>query len=296
LVASWQLRAIGLTRDDLKRLRRSDGWEVVSDRVLAVAGVPWTGRRRAMAGVLDCSPGATASHTTAAAVFGAPGGSFDHIHVSRHRGISTRNSGLAVVHEVIDLLPHHVLIVDGLPVTSPARTCFEMAALWHPKKVEYLVDWFWRERIMDGRTLDRTVRELARRGRTGSTLMRNLNDARGPDYVPPGSGLEGRFAEVLEWNGLPAMERQVDVGGDDGWTGRIDFRDKRLPHIVEVQSEKYHTSLVDRAADALRLKRLDADGFEVTQVWDTDIWQSPKVVADAVFEGRRRAAQRAAHR
>jgi very-short-patch-repair endonuclease len=119
--------------------------------------------------------------------------------------------------------------------------------------------------------------------------MRELDSARGPAYVPPASGLERRFIEI---NDEP-MERQVDCG-DEEWCGRVDFRHSLLPLVVEVQSEKYHTSLVDRAADAARRARLAAAGFEVVEVWDTDIWHHPDAVRDRIRAAVRRLRSRAA--
>ena len=125
--------------------------------------------------------------------------------------------------------------------------------------------------------------------------MRELAEARGPSYVPPASGLERRFVKVLQDHGLPSMRRQVDTGGEE-WDGRVDFRDESLPLVVEVQSEKHHTSLVDVAADAARRDRLEGDGFTVVEVWDTAVWHDPRDVAEQVRAGRReaRAARRAA--
>lgn len=144
----------------------------------------------------------------------------------------------------------------------------------------------WNERLLDGRTLDRTVVELAVRGRTGSAIMRELAAARGPDYVPPASGLERRFMQILSARGITSMRRQVDCG-DDEWAGRVDFRDRDLPLVAEIHSEKYHTSLVDRAADAARLARLEAAGLKVIVFWDTQVWHAADTVAGQILDARR---------
>src|SRR5207302_11249251 len=116
------------------------------------------------------------------------------VHLVRPRGVSRRRSPLAIVHEVVDLFPGHVKIVDRVPVISPSRLAFELCGT-HPGRAARVLDRLWSDRLLDGRAFQRTVGELADRGRSGSTLARELDAARGPGYVPPASGLEGRFAD-----------------------------------------------------------------------------------------------------
>jgi len=238
-----------------------------------------------MAAVLDASPGALAARTTAAAMWGAPGLRADPVHLLRPRGVSRRPTPLAVVHEVMAIHPEHVKELRGIPITSPARTVFDLAPHLHPQRLERLVDGFWAERLLDGSALVAVARDLCRRGRPGSAAMRKLIEGRGEGYIPPASGLEHRFAQLLQDHGLRPMRRQVDSGGAS-WTGRVDFRDQVLAFVVEVQSERFHSSLVDRASDRRRREQLDRDGFVVLEVWDTDVWHHPKDVADRVRQVR----------
>ena len=64
--------------------------------------------------------------------------------------------------------------------------------------------------------------------------------------------------------------------------------------MVEVQSWRYHIALLDAAADARRRARLEAAGFVVVEVWDTDLWHRPWVVEARVRDGWRRAGRRLA--
>lgn len=294
VVAAWQVRALGATTGELDRLRRSSAdWHRVTERVLRRAGSADTDDQELMAAVLDASPGAALSLTTAAAVWGAPGFRLDPIHVVRHRGLSRRSSPLATVHEVVDLHPAHIKTVRGIPVISPSRVVCELAAVSHPDRVERVLDWLWNHHLLDGRTFQRTVGELAGRGRKGSPLLRELDAARGPGYVPPGSGQERRFEQILQRGCERPMRRQVNVGDDEEWSARVDYVDADgLPLIVEVQSEAHHTSLVDRAADARRHAALRAAGFSVLEVWDTQIWHEPDEVISLVREARRQLRAR----
>ena len=91
-----------------------------------------------------------------------------------------------------------------------------------------------------------------------------------------------------------AMRRQIDSGGDQ-WTGRVDFRHATLPLIVEIQSERHHTALSDRRADAARRDRLVADGFVVIEITDTLLFSDPREVVAADSIGHRASARRMNH-
>jgi very-short-patch-repair endonuclease len=279
-VGIWQARAIGLTLHEVLRVRRSSGWSDASPRVLVRTGTPPSDEGAAMAAVLDASPGAAIAGPTAAWMWRVPGFGLRPIHVVRPRGVARRASSLTVVHEVVDLHPTQIKVVRGITVISPGRLVCELAAT-HPHRTERVLDWLWTERLLDGKTFRRTVGQLAGRGRSGSTYLRELDAARGPGYIPPASGLERRFMEVSDF----PMDRQVDSGGDE-WCGRVDFKDPELPLIVEVQSEKYHTALVDKVADAARKARLEAAGFAVVEVWDVEVWHQPDVVRERIRSAR----------
>jgi very-short-patch-repair endonuclease len=288
LIAIWQLRARGATSTEITRFRRRSEWTAISARVLGSSSAPESPHRDTMAGVLDASPGAAASDATAAWLWGAPGFRPAPVQVVRPKGVSRRPSTLAVVHEVVDLHPSQIKVLDGIPVVSPSRVVCELAGT-HPHRAARVLDRFWSERLLDGRTFRRTVEQLKDRGRQGSTLFRELDAARGPGYVPPASSLEQRFMEICLW----PMRRQVDSGGEE-WCGRVDFRDEVLPLVTEVQSERYHSALVDKAADAARKARLEAAGFLVVEIWDTDVWHRPQLVNETIRAARQQLLRGAA--
>jgi very-short-patch-repair endonuclease len=82
------------------------------------------------------------------------------------------------------------------------------------------------------------------------------------------------------------MRRQVESGGD-AWVGRVDFRDARLPLIVEIQSERYHTALTDTQADEARLAALRDAGFEVVEITEYQVWHRPDDVVRLIEDAHR---------
>jgi hypothetical protein len=293
LVARWQANQMGASRAALRRRLDGPAWEVVTPRVLRLVGSVRTPGQRAMSAVLDGGLDARLSHTSGAAWWGIAGFGLRTLHDTRPRGRTRQPSSLAVIHEVLDIAPHHCTVLDGIPILRPGVIIFQLCGMVNPMRAERALDNGWSMGLYDGAQLLRTHDELRDRGRAGTVLLRRLLKARGRDYVPPASGLEGRVTWILERAGERRLRRQVNSGGET-WTGRVDLRDEELPFILEVQSERYHSALLDVEADEARIKQLEGDGFVVAQVTDAQAWQHPAEIVDAVRRGRAKARLRRA--
>ena len=261
LIAVWQLSALGLDGSEVARLRHGGRWRPVTRRVLGLVGGVDTMDRSDMAAVLDASPGAVISHDAAARRWGAPAFELSPLHVTRHRGMSRRSSSLATVHEVIDLLPSHVKLMRGVPLdqSRPHRVRPRRVGPPRPGGAAARLDV---ERAPPRRSNARPHRHRAGRPRAHRQRARCASWPRleGPTTSLPPAGWRRASPRSCRRAGMASLRRQVDAG-DDEWAGRVDFRDRDLPLVVEIHSEKHHTSLVDRAADAARIARLEAAGF-----------------------------------
>lgn len=293
LVTTEQLRAAGFSPKQIRWTVDSGRAIRLSPRVLCVAAAPRTPAQRVLAAVLDAGPGSALSHTSALAWWHVPGFLLDVLHVTHARDGVHRPRRLAGhVHDVVLLPDPHVRVVDAVPVVTPVRALFDIAGLpaMSPRRVERAVDNAWARRLVSGRQLHAMLGELARRGRPGIRVMREILGERGPGYEPPASGLEARVVRILREAGDPPLRRQVDTGDDQGWIGRVDFADDELPFRLEVQSERFHGSLLDRRSDERRLSRLEAAGFVVATVSEVDVWHRSADVLAIVRRGRRQAA------
>jgi very-short-patch-repair endonuclease len=181
-----------------------------------------------------------------------------------------------------------VTVLEGVPIVRPERLMLELCATAHPMRAERALDAAWSKGLCSGDSLRRVHAELAKSGRNGIVLMRALLDARPPGWIPPASGLEARFMAIVRDACLGQWRRQVDVGSEERWCGRVDFLACNLPLIVEVQSERYHSALTDQAHDAARRANLEDTGFTVVEVWDTQVWHAKHEVLAVVREGIRR--------
>ncbi|MGH9275226.1 MAG: hypothetical protein ACRDZU_11325 [Acidimicrobiales bacterium] len=254
-----------------------------------------------MAAVLDGGLGAALSGSSAAAWWGIAGNRFEPLHVVRNRDRSDTPARHDALHAPTLLPAHHVVVLDGIPTQVPARALFDIAGTvrrgadrpWFVKRMERMVDNAWSARLVSGITLHSMLDELAQRGRSGIQVMRQVLSTRGLDYIAPASNLEARVSAILAESGLPAMRRQVDTGDEHGWIGRVDLRATDLPLVLEVQSERFHSSLIDQQLDAYRIERLEQAGLVVVEVTDVQVWHRPHEVLEAVRDGRQRALLRA---
>lgn len=270
--------------------RASGRWESLTPSVLRLRGSPRTGEQRAMAAVLDAGVDAVLSLYSAAALWELPGFRLRELHVTRLRDTTCRPGRLARIHQTRLLPSSHVTTLRDIPVTTPARTVFDLAALVPYPRVKRALETAWSKHLLDGVRMAVVLDDLGKRGRTGTTVMRELLAERGPDYVPPDSGLEGRFRDILARDGQRQMERQVHVGGES-WLGRVDFYDREARLVVQIDSERHHSALIDKEADQRQTAALRASGFEVIRFSDFQVWYyADEVVTEIRAERRRRRA------
>ena len=167
--------------------------------------------------------------------------------------------------------------LEAIPITSPARTIFDLAGVLHPGRTERALDSALGRRLTTMAALHQVTANLSARGRPGSALMRRLLADRDLSYRAPESNLEARFESILEDAGVAVPLRQRDVGGQE-WIGRVDYLDPQRKVVVEIDSDLHHTSILDDAADARRDAALTEAGYTVVRIREHDLWHRPEEV------------------
>ena len=279
LLTPCQLRAIGWSNAKVRYRIRTGDLARVSDRVLLVRGSPWNAPTRVMAAVLDVGHDAGLARSSALAWWGLRGFALERAHVLRPHGPGGPVDLLGIVHQSRVLPPHHIVLHRSVPVTTPARALLDIAESVHPGRLERALENAWAERLVTYRSMV-DVLETGPRTKVGHPRLAALVAARGPDYRPCESALEMRVKTLMAEAGL-TFRRQIDSGGDD-WVGRTDFREAVLPLILEVQSERYHETILDAAADERRIEALEAAGFTVLEIREFDVWHDPKAMVRRV--------------
>jgi very-short-patch-repair endonuclease len=266
LVTTEQAIACGISRRSIEHRIASGSWSGILRGVYVVGGAPDTFEQRLLARLLLVGADAVASHAAAARIWRLPGFG-EQIEWSRPRGGSQRRPA-GRCHGSLWLPDRHRTMQGRIPVTTVARTVFDLAGTMHPQRAERALDNALSRRLCTFGQLVAVHADLARRGRRGTSLMRELLDARGPGYIPPNSELEALGRAVLGAAGLTDFEVEVDLG-DGNWVGRVDllFRTSRL--VVELDGRTYHQAKLDFEADRRRDNRLMSAGWRVLRVtWD----------------------------
>ena len=289
VVSGRDIDRLQVQRGALTHELKVGGWVSRAKHVWTVLGSPDTSEQQVMIALLAAGPGAAISHRSAAALWGLPGFDLEPIHLTRIRGTNSSTPTAAVVHRVRRLRIGHVVDLGPFAVTRPEITLIQLAATLHRGQTEILLDRMWNKRLLDGRILDRAVRQMSAKGRRGVSTVRDLLDERGMDWTPPASGLESRVRSVLERNGIAGFRLQVDIGGEE-WIGRVDFAHTSLPVILEVQSDLFHTALSDKRTDRIRHAKLRAAGYQVLEIWESDVWYHPERWVETVYQATLRRA------
>lgn len=287
-LVGWKQARDFLSRDALRhRVARGD-WDLVTKRVLGVAGAPPDELRRVMAAVLDHGPGSFVDRRTAAALWQVPGFPGDgRIQLARLRGTTGRPTDLADVSTLRYLPEHLVTTVAGIPTVTLPFLLFRLAGGERPERVERALNTVCTKSPAVLVRLHELLPELAEHGRNGIVFMREWLQRNPPGSRPVASGLEGRFQQILREAGERPLERQVDVGGHE-WIGRSDFLDRELAIVFEVDSLLHHTSELDQAMDADRDARMLAAGFRaVVRIPEEWIWYDRDRAVERVREARR---------
>lgn len=272
-VAVAQLLALGVTVEQIRHMVATGQWIRVSVLVLRRAGTPRTRGQVLVEAAFNAGEHAAVSHLPAAAWWRVnlkPGG----IDIMRERGISTTLADGVRLHEPRCFPEHHRRVFRGVPVTVPSRIPFDVAAT-APSQAEKVLDRLWTKGLLGHQSVTAMLDELAERGRTGISLMRELLADRGPDYRPNDTNLEDRFQQLAREAGWTSLVRQYQLLGRE-WLGRVDFIDHRRKLVIEVNSALYHDALIDRRADADRRAAIEAAGYRVSTFTDTEVWFDPR--------------------
>lgn len=292
LVTRQQTKEAGLDRYALRRRVRDGLLTFVTPRVLRIGGSATSPWQSVMAGVLDIGPDAIASHLTAAALWGVPNVDAEPVHVSVERFIR-RNTAPVRVHHLTTIPEDQRVALHEIPVTAPPLTVLLVVGLHGPRRGSQVLDYF----LAAGDTTVAEVWDLtdrmSQRGRNGLCDTRDLLETRTDDQPPAESNNERRLEYLARQAGIATLRRQVNIS-NPAWIGRVDFDDTELPFIVEVHSQRYHSSWAHRKADSERIARLEAAGYTVVVVWDHELWYDREGVIDRLAEARLRLKRKLA--
>jgi very-short-patch-repair endonuclease len=301
VVTRPQLLVLGLSPSAIDR-RLAAGRLTALHRGVYRVGPPVAPRAREMAAVLACC-GASAlarggappparakpaalSHRSAADLLGIVPGRRPCGPMEVSVQGSCRGRDGILIHRVRVLPADEITRVDGIPVTTPARTILDLAA------------------SLAARELERAVAEaIALRGTTPAELLALASSPRhalrpgvchvrallagDTDPARTRSVAEERFLELVRATGLPKPETNVRVG-----RYKVDFLWRALRLVVEIDGFVFHSAPGRVEADHRRDSDLDADGYHVLRFTWREIQDEPMVVMGRLCRAMGRAERR----
>lgn len=275
VVADWQLMPLGFGRDAIDYRVAIHRLHAIHRGVYAVGHTKLSVRGRWMGAVLACGPAAALSHRDGGALWRIRRDSRFLIDVTAPGRSRHARPGIAI-HRPRRFEPDECTTVDGIPVTTVARTLIDLAAVVPYGQLVRAWDEAVRLRVFDFDDLVRVrSRFKARRGLRHVDLL--IAQAR---PLPPmtRSELEVLALELFRAAGFP--EPAVNVYLPEA-QAEVDFlfRDQRV--VVEVDGGAYHRTDRQRDEDNARDARLQLAGYTVIRVSDRRLNHDPEgVIAD----------------
>ena len=188
------------------------------------------------------------------------------VDVTVPRGAGRSRPGL-VIHRTRHLVRADVRFVEGIPLTSPARTLLDMAEGLDDRELECA----YGEALVRRLTNEGALRDLVRAcpGRRGGGRLRNLIDAQaGPALTR--SEAEERFLALVRAAGFPPPEVNIRVRGH-----LVDFLWTAERVVVEVDGYRFHSSRMAFERDRIRDAELEEAGLWVIRVTWRQLVEQP---------------------
>ena len=225
-----------------------------------------------MAAVLACGRQSLLSHRTAAALWDMAPTSTSLVEVTAPRG-RTAQRGIRL-HRVRRLADADRTTHDRMPVTTVARTLFDLAEVVDSTKLERAFERAERLELLDVAA----VEDVCRRNR-GRRALRHLT-ALLPSLAPTPrtrSELERDFLDFCRAQGLPEPEANVLVAGFE-----VDalWREQRL--VVELDGFEFHRTRAAFERDRARDAALQLAGYRVLRITWRRLRDEPREVAATI--------------
>jgi hypothetical protein len=273
VVALYQLTAVGLGPRAVEHRVGTGRLHRLHAGVYAVGHTNLTQRGRWMAAVVACGAGALLSHRSAAELWGI--GAYADIRIDvTVPDRSGRRRGQIAVHRPRSLPDDDRAEVDGIPVTTPARTILDLAGVIGPTALDRAFHEADRRGLLDTHAIAALFARAS--GRRGAGRLRALLAHHRPSPATR-SALEHRFLQLCRQAGLPPPAVNVpvcDYEVDALWPA------PRL--VVELDGYAFHHTRKNFESDRARDAALQLAGYRVLRVTHRRLLEEPNAVVEAI--------------
>ena len=273
MVAARQLAALGISRNAVSARAHAGRLHRVHHGVYAVGHPVLTVNGRRMAAVFAAGPGAVLSHASAAALWEIRATSASRIDVTVRTAGGRTRPGLRI-HRAPTLRDDEITDHEGIAVTTPARTLFDLASSLPRRAIERALDEAELRELYDLTALKAIV--SAHRGQPGTAALEAAL-AHEAGTTPTKSELEELLLAICDDHDLARPQVNADVAGLE-----VDFvfADQRL--AVEADSWAYHRTRRAFERDRERDAILARAGYRTLRFTHRQLTQRAAEVAETI--------------
>jgi very-short-patch-repair endonuclease len=282
VVSARQLADLGLSSSTVARWTAAGRLLRLHRGVYAVGHAALTADGRRLASVLAAGPVAFLSHRSAGELWGVMrwSGARHEVTVPGAGGRRRRRE-LRVHRHRLD--PADRTIVDGVPVTTLARTLLDLAEVLPPARLARVIEEAERLGLLDLHALHDVMARA--RGRRGLRALRAALALYRPQRAVPRSGLERAALELIRDHGLPEPSANLWLHGYE-----VDLLWPDHGVIVELDTTAFHATTAAFERDRRRDADLQARGFRVLRFTDRRISEDAPGVAATIAAALGRAS------
>lgn len=263
VISRTQLQAHGIADSTTDRMVKSGRLLVMHRGIYQIGPVPIPYATEAAA-VLACGADTRLSHLTAGRLHHImePARDYTCPEVTVPRRKRPKLEGVKI-HRVRDLLPDEVTTVDGIPVTTPARTLLDLAEILPAREVEQAFAKALRMKLVTMAEMRAMVERHPKH--RGAAPLRQIMDAESePAFTR--SEAENILLEIVRSARLPAPTLNVRVLHYE-----VDFLWAASRVIAEVDGYAYHGGARSFVNDRQRDAELTAAGYRVLRFTWADL-------------------------
>ncbi len=277
LITRQQALAAGAQARTIERWLRAGAWPPIHPGVYIVGGAPRSWEQKALAATLSFSTTAVLSHHSAARIWAMDVRAVAWIDVTVER---LHRSGRTIsgvrIHRPRCLAKSQHAVLADMPVTSPARTLWDLAAVLAPAELLSVVDDAFARGLVTVPAMKRMLDVPA----GGVPGVAGLRRACRPWLSGPAvdSVAEMRLLRLLRQSGLPAPDTRRPVHEGGRTFARLDlcWPERRL--VVEVDGYRFHCSRQQFERDRERDLKLTLQGWHVIRCSAASLAMDPELV------------------
>jgi very-short-patch-repair endonuclease len=261
VVSLVQLHELGVSADFARARVRAKRWYALHRGVYAVGHEALTPKSHFIAAVYACGPGSLLSHRAAGALQGLLD-STGVIEVTARRGCKPK-PGIAV-HRSRHVHRDDRAQVDGIPVTSVARTLVDLADVLNERQLTRAVRQAELLKVLDVRAIEAALERVP--GRKGRHRLRRVLVAYQPEPRLLRSRAERRLKRLCERHHLPQPQFNVEIAGYE-----VDVYWPEAKLAVEFDGAATHHTRHAFHADRRRDRALAVEGVQTLRVTWPDL-------------------------